>query len=99
MVDSVKAVDIIPLALPRVTKANARLSTIIACTVSFDDITVAEHITKGTRLTCIPIADGGALEHATIVNGKRKWELREDSEQDDEEQGALEPEAEQEDSA
>ncbi|KAG0694129.1 WD40-repeat-containing domain protein [Suillus ampliporus] len=118
----VKAVEILSLALPPSTKANARLSTIIVCTVSSDgkihiyDLAslpadlkagsealqispVTEYDTKGTRLTCVTIADGGALEQATSVNGKRKRE-DEDSEQEDEDEGwgAHEPEAEHEDS-
>ncbi|KAG1864981.1 WD40-repeat-containing domain protein [Suillus subalutaceus] len=105
----VKEVEILPLALPRSTKANAPLSTIILCTVSSDgkihvyDLAslpadqkagsevlqispVAEYDTKGTRLTCVTIADGEALEHAKSVNGKRK-RGDEDSEQEDEDEG------------
>ncbi|KAG1724186.1 WD40-repeat-containing domain protein [Suillus lakei] len=116
----VKAVEILPLALP--LRANALLSTIIVCTVSSDgkihvyDLAslpadlktgsevlqispVAEYDTKGTRLTCVTIADGEALEHAKSVNGKRKWE-DEDSEQEDEDEewGTHEQEAEHDDS-
>jgi protein MAK11 len=119
---SVKAVEILPLALPRSTKANAPLSTIILCTASSDgkihvyDLAllpadqkagsevlqispVAEYDTKGTRLTCVTIADGEALEHASSVNGKRK-RGDEDSEQEDEDEGwgAHEQEAEHEES-
>ncbi|KAG2036640.1 WD40-repeat-containing domain protein [Suillus americanus] len=47
---------------------------------------VAEYDTKGTRLTCVTIADGEALEHAKSVNGKRK-RGDEDSEQEDEDEG------------
>ncbi|KAG1824693.1 WD40-repeat-containing domain protein [Suillus subaureus] len=105
----IKAVESLPLALPRSTKANALLSTIILCTVSSDgkihlyDLAllpadqkagsevlqispVAEYDTKGTRLTCVTIADGEALEHAQSVNGKRK-RGDEDSEQEDEDEG------------
>lgn len=105
----VKAVEILPLALPRSTKANAPLSTIILCTVSSDgkihvyDLAslpadqkagtealqispVAEYDTKGTRLTCVTIADGEALERVKGVNRKRK-RGDEDSEQEDEDEG------------
>ncbi|KAG2141956.1 WD40-repeat-containing domain protein [Suillus clintonianus] len=60
---------------------------------------VAEYDTKGTRLTCVTIADGEALEHVSSANGKRKRE-DEDSEQEAEDEGwgAHEPEAEHEDS-
>ncbi|KAG2061657.1 WD40 repeat-like protein [Suillus hirtellus] len=110
----VKAVEILPLALPRSTKANASLSTIILCTVSSDgkihiyDLAslpadqkagsetlqippVAEYDTKGTRLTCVTIADGEALKHAKSVTGKRK-RGDEDSEQEDEDEGWGAPE-------
>lgn len=105
----VKAVEILPLALPQSTKANAPLSTIIMCTVSSDgkihvyDLAslpadqkagtealqispVAEYDTKGTRLTCVTIADGEALERVKSVNRKRK-RGDEDSEQEDEDEG------------
>ncbi|KAG2345913.1 WD40 repeat-like protein [Suillus weaverae] len=105
----VKAVEILPLALPQSTKANAPLSTIILCTVSSDgkihvyDLAslpadqkagtealqispVAEYDTKGTRLTCVTIADGEALERVKGVNRKRK-RGDEDSEQEDEDEG------------
>jgi protein MAK11 len=105
---SVKAVEIIRLALPPSTKANAALSTIIACTVSSDgkihvyDLAllptdlgagsealqispVAEYDTKGTRLTCVTVAEGETPEHNSRVNGKRK-RTDEDSEQDDEDE-------------
>lgn len=118
----VKAVEILPLALPRSTKANAPLSTIILCTASSDgkihvyDLAllpadqkagsevlqispVAEYDTKGTRLTCVTIADGEALEHASSVSGKRK-RGDEGSEQEDEDEGwgAHEQEAEHDES-
>ncbi|KAG2121703.1 WD40-repeat-containing domain protein [Suillus cothurnatus] len=110
----VKAVEILPLALPRSTKADALLSTIILCTVSSDgkihvydlaDVLqispVAEYDTKGTRLTCVTIADGEAPEHAKSVNGKRK-RGDEDSEiedgDEDETWGAREQEGEHDES-
>lgn len=60
---------------------------------------VAEYDTKGTRLTCVTIADGEALEHASSVSGKRK-RGDEGSEQEDEDEGwgAHEQEAEQDES-
>lgn len=60
---------------------------------------MAEYDTKGTRLTCVTIADGEALKHAKSVNGKRK-RGDEDSEQEDEDEGwgAPEQEAEHDDS-
>jgi protein MAK11 len=120
----VKAVEILPLALPRSTKADALLSTIILCTVSSDGkihvydlallpvdqkvgsdvlqiLPVAEYDTKGTRLTCVTIADGEAPEHAKSVNGKRK-RGDEDSEiedgDEDETWGAREQEGEHDES-
>ncbi|KAJ8586173.1 WD40 repeat-like protein [Rhizopogon salebrosus TDB-379] len=102
----VKAVEILRVALPPSTKANAALSTIIVCTVSSDgkihiydlaslpaDLVagsealqvspVAEYDTKGTRLTCVTIAEGETPEHDSRVSGKRKRE-DEDSDQEDE---------------
>ncbi|OJA11518.1 hypothetical protein AZE42_09431 [Rhizopogon vesiculosus] len=104
----VKAVEILRLALPPSTKANATLSTTIVCTVSSDgkihiyDLAslpadlgvasealqispVAEYDTKGTRLTCVTIAEGEIAEHDSRVNGKRKRN-DEDNEQDDEDE-------------
>ncbi|KAG2072448.1 WD40 repeat-like protein [Suillus decipiens] len=116
----VKAVEILPLALPQSTKANALLSTIILCTVSSDgkihvyDLaslpagqkagsevlqisSVAEYDTKGTRLTCVTIAEGEAPANGKSANGKRK-RGDEDSEDEDEEWGAHEEDAEHEES-
>jgi protein MAK11 len=62
---------------------------------------VAEYDTKGTRLTCVTIADGEAPEHAKSVNGKRK-RGDEDSEiedgDEDETWGAREQEGEHDES-
>lgn len=50
---------------------------------------VAEYDTKGTRLTCMTIAEGETLEHDSRVNGKRKRE-DEETEQEDEGEGEVE---------
>jgi protein MAK11 len=111
---SVKAVEILRVALPPSTKANASLSTIIVCTVSSDgkihiyDLAslpanlvagsealqispVAEYDTKGTRLTCVTIAEGETPGHDSRVSGKRKRE-DEDSDKEDEDEAWGPPE-------
>ena len=50
---------------------------------------MAEYDTKGTRLTCMTIAEGETLEHDSRVNGKRKRE-DEETEQEDEGEGEVE---------
>jgi protein MAK11 len=111
---SVKAVEILRVALPHSTKENAALSTIIVCTVSSDgkihiydlaslpaDLVagsealqvspVAEYDTKGTRLTCVTIAEGETPGHDSRMSGKRKRE-DEDSDQEDEDEAWGPPE-------
>lgn len=47
---------------------------------------VGEYDTKGTRLTCMAIADGD-IEDVGGVNGKRKREEEQDEDEDDEQDG------------
>ena len=101
---SVKAVDMIHIALPAVAR---RQSTTVVCTISSDgkvrlyDLSalpasssleegktmpqlepVAEYDTKGTRLTCLTLADGDA-DATAPANGKRKRAEDEDEEDAD----------------
>ncbi|KAG9313177.1 WD40-repeat-containing domain protein [Chiua virens] len=51
---------------------------------------VAEYDTKGTRLTCLTIAEGRSTGEPTTVNGKRKYREK-DSDDDEEEEAEQEP--------
>ena len=57
---------------------------------------VAEYDTKGTRLTCLTVAEGRSAGGSTVVNGKRK-EREQDT--DNEEEPEWEPQFEAEESA
>jgi len=49
---------------------------------------VAEYDTKGTRLTCLTVAEGRSAGQSSVVNGKRK---KRDENTDNEEEAEWEP--------
>ncbi|EIW59855.1 WD40 repeat-like protein [Trametes versicolor FP-101664 SS1] len=67
---------------------KVRLFDLAALPVSSEERTqlepVAEYDTKGTRLTCVALAEGDAAETSTPVAGKRKREDEEEAEQEPE---------------
>lgn len=46
---------------------------------------VAEYDTKGTRLTCLTVAEGRSIGGSTVVNGKRKERERDTDDEEEEE--------------
>lgn len=67
---------------------KVRLFDLAALPVSSEERTqlepVAEYDTKGTRLTCVALAEGDAAETSTPAAGKRKREDDEEAEQEQE---------------